>query len=78
MMTFNHMLLGGWSWLVMLIWFVFLVIGAIALIKWVFSRPEDYLKKCINGQGPLGILKERYARGEIAKKEFEEKKKDLI
>lgn len=72
------MWLGGWSWLAALIWFVFLIIGIIVLVRWIFCRSEDWQSRCAGESRPLSILKERYARGEIAKKEFEEKKKDLI
>ena len=77
-MSFNHMWLGGWSWLAAFIWFVFLIIGIIVLMKWIFFRSDDWRGLCAGGSGPLSILKERYARGEITKKEFETKKKDLI
>ena len=63
---------GIFGWLFMIVFWVLLILGAVALIRYLArsgSGKED--------KTPLEILKERYARGEIDKKEFEEKKKDL-
>jgi putative membrane protein len=69
----------GWSWgmgiIHGLLWWAILVLGIIVLVR-VLGRDS--------GRGPapsaetaLDILKKRYARGEIGKEEFEEKKRDL-
>jgi putative membrane protein len=54
-------------------WVVLIIVGLIFI--WQFSkgrkRPEDA------GSTPLEILKQRYARGEINKQEYETKKRDL-
>ncbi|PIR04729.1 MAG: electron transporter RnfE [Candidatus Liptonbacteria bacterium CG11_big_fil_rev_8_21_14_0_20_35_14] len=47
---------------------------AIIFIIWIVREISD---KKIKSDEALEILKERYARGEINKKEFKEKKKDL-
>ena len=48
------------------------VIGAlIAGVWWLASRYRG------RGPAPLDILRERYARGEISREEFEAKKRDL-
>lgn len=69
---------GSGMWLGMLFfWFFFIliVIGTGLFIWWLAStqtrqqRPPE--------SSALEILKERYAKGEISKEEFEEKKKDL-
>jgi putative membrane protein len=60
-------------------WWVFGVVfwgGLIALIVWGVARLTkrgDTASK----RDPLDIAKERYAKGEISKKEFEQIKKDL-
>jgi putative membrane protein len=61
----------GWGWLLILI-----LIGIFiwVLIK-VFIRAGQ--SKMAGSKNPLDILKERYAKGEITREEFEERKKDL-
>ncbi len=54
----------SWDW----------IIGLLILIVmiWLVVRLVNQ-----NNQTPLDILKERYAKGEIDKTEFEERKKDI-
>ena len=62
----------AFGWLFMILFWILVILAIVALAKWIFD--EAHKPK---GKPPLEILKERYARGEIDKKEFEEKKKDL-
>jgi putative membrane protein len=71
---------GGWWWgfgaLHMLLYWGVLILIIVALVKWVFGTPGR--RDVSSGDGrALEILKERYARGEINKDEFEQKKRDL-
>ena len=70
----------GMSWLshiFMAAFWIAILIGIIFLIRWliVSSRPGSF--KGGREDSALEILKRRYARGEIEKNEFEEKKRDL-
>ncbi|MFQ6031987.1 MAG: SHOCT domain-containing protein [Candidatus Aminicenantales bacterium] len=71
MMSGGFGFMGGFMW----IFWIAVIAGIVLLIKWaVQSRPGA-------GQPELNsleILKNRYARGEIGKEEYEQKKKDLI
>ena len=71
----------GWGWgmgfgtiSVVLFW-VLVILGIVILVKWIVAGSSGA------GQPPvksaLDILKERYARGEIGREEFEQKKRDL-
>jgi len=74
MMNFGFTPFGGFGWIFMVLWWVLIIAGIVALIKWFTNQSRgnhDHEKS------PLEILKERYAKGEIDRKEFEDKKKDL-
>jgi len=72
MMNFGFGGFGGFGFIFMIIWWVLIVAGIVALVKWLMNQGRDGSSK-----SALDILKERYARGEIDKNEFENRKKDL-
>ena len=59
----------GMHWL----WWIFWII----IIILVFSGAGSRFKEKSEKEGPLDILKRRYANGEISTEEYEERKKNL-
>ena len=58
------------------IW-ILVIVGILALLKWL-GQTKSTSAPSPEKETALDILKKRYAKGEIGKEEFEEKKKDLI
>jgi putative membrane protein len=71
--------MGWFGGIFMIIFWILLIIGLVFLIKWlVQSTKGDSGSHRSASSSALEILKERYARGEINKQEYEEKKRDLL
>jgi len=71
----HPMMWGAWGFgmMIMMILFWVLIIVAVVLgIRWLMSQGRES-----RSDSALEILRQRYARGEINKEEFEVKKKDL-
>jgi len=69
----------GWWWLMPILMVLFLILGiwaVVALVRGV-SQPRDSDSGSSRPDSALEVLRKRYARGEISKEEYEEKKKDL-
>jgi putative membrane protein len=63
------------------LWLVILIALVVILVRWAMRggrRGHGQWMHMMHGQGSaMELLKERYVKGEIDKKEFEEKKRDL-
>lgn len=62
----------GMGWM-MILWWVLIVFGLVALAKWMFASKATIS----NNDTSLEIIKPRYAKGEITRDEYENLKKDL-
>ncbi len=71
----------GWGWGWMILMMILMIVfwgGVIALIVWAVTRFARRTGSTITHRtDPLDIAKERYARGEITKEQYEQIRRDL-
>ena len=67
-----HSVFGMGSW--MFVWWIFIILIIVVATLFFVRQQENPNRE----KSALDILKERYARGEISKQEFEEKKRDIL
>lgn len=79
---------GGYGWwgmgfgvMFMILFWALVILGIVALIRWLVresqaGREQDG-RAVPRDKSPLEIVQERYARGEIDRAEFEQKRQDL-
>ena len=67
--------LPGFGWIFMLLFWGLVILGIVAIVKWIVAGGASGNTE--KSKTALEILEERYARGEIEREEFEQKKRDL-
>jgi len=65
---------GGWGMAFMMLWWALAIVGLFGVVRWAMHLPSRGTDR---HQTPFEILKERYAKGEIDRKEYEERKRTL-
>jgi putative membrane protein len=61
----------GFGWMFMIFFWVLVIVGIVALVRGLSDQRGS------RGKSALEILRDRYARGDIQREEFDQKKRDL-
>ena len=69
----------GWGWIGvgmvhMLLFWALIILAIVAIVRYLSSTSR---REISSDRDPLDILRVRYAKGEIDKQEFDEKRRDL-
>jgi putative membrane protein len=79
--AWGHPMWGMWgAWgigmlLFMALFWVAVIVGLVAAVRWLVVQGRGERRE--RSDAALDILRQRYARGEIDREEFESKKRDL-
>ncbi len=66
----------GFGWISMIVFWGLVILAIAALAKWLMQQSPGGVSP--RDKTPLEILQERYARGEINREEYEQKRQDLM
>ena len=66
----------GFGMIFTLLFWVLVILGIVVLVRWLGAGSSQQSLEPPR-ESALDVLKKRYARGEIDKQEFDEKKRDL-
>ena len=69
-------MMGGFGMGSMWIIWIIIIVAVILLAKGYFSPAKKVSES--TGESAMNVLEKRYARGEVSKEEFEDKKRDLM
>lgn len=69
---------GDFGMLLMLVFWVLIIGGVVLLVKWLVDQGRQGGAPASGRESALDVLRNRYARGEIDREEFQAKKRDLL
>lgn len=80
MMGYGYGMGSGFGWIGMILFIALVVVGIVFLLRELDGgrgRGGTLLRGRPDDDAALRVLRERYARGEIDREEFEDRKRDL-
>lgn len=67
----------GFGFIFMILFWALIAAAILAVIRWALRASESPERHAPREKSPLEIVRERYARGEIGREEYEQLKQDL-
>ena len=69
--------MGWFGGIFMIVFWILILVGLVFVIRWLVQATGKGAHSAQSGSRAMDILKERYARGEIDREEFEQRRRDL-